>query len=199
MHNIQGENPIKRRGVPLPFIWKIVLSLILTFFPLTGFAFTPAGTPISNTATATYTDDNGFPYIAVSNSIVIFVSSIFGISITPDNQEKSAITGSEVCLPYILRNIGNSSDSYTLTPQNLNNDNGDLENLSVYIDRDRDGELDFGELLYDNSNPVTLSANEVLPILLCGKIPSNVLTGDIRVILNGFSNSNPSKKDLNNL
>jgi hypothetical protein len=75
---------------------------------------TPAGTPITNKATATFTDgtDN---YTSTSNEVVINVSEVAGIALaaqTPANQ--SPIAGTTTYVDFVITNTGNDPTQFSL-------------------------------------------------------------------------------------
>jgi hypothetical protein len=75
---------------------------------------TPAGTPITNKATATFTDgtDN---YTSTSNEVVISVSEVAGIALaaqTPANQ--SPIAGTTTYVDFVITNTGNDPTQFSL-------------------------------------------------------------------------------------
>jgi uncharacterized membrane protein len=172
---------------------------LLSFLLKSVLAAVPAGTVISNTATVTYKDSSGFSYSALSNTVEVVVAPVYGISITPDYQDYETIQGSLVNIPYLLKNSGNAKDSYSLNLENLPGDTGDLDNLKLYIDQNKNGLVDAGEPLYDNSSPPKLEPNEVLSLVVAGEISPSAATGTYKVALNGKSNGDKTKEDLNNV
>ena len=72
---------------------------------------TPAGTPITNTATATYNDGNGTSINATSNTVTINVAEIAGITAVPNgflDVNGGAIEGTDTLVySFLVTNTGN--------------------------------------------------------------------------------------------
>jgi hypothetical protein len=75
---------------------------------------TPANTPISNTATASYEDptDTGKQLNTVSNTVTVLVAEVAGITVTANSSEKVTGTGpvqagDNVRFLYTVTNTGN--------------------------------------------------------------------------------------------
>ena len=85
-------------------------------------AATAAGTSISNTATATYTDPNvpGTTLNSTSNTVTVTVAEVAGISVTPagtiDNttNNPAVLPGDELLFDFTIANIGNDSTTFYL-------------------------------------------------------------------------------------
>ena len=89
-------------------IAKPILAQVVTPTP------TPAGTEISNTATATYEDPNtpGIPINATSNTVVIQIAEVAGITVTPagvptDVNGGTVQPGDIVNYDFTVTNVGN--------------------------------------------------------------------------------------------
>ncbi len=93
----------------------------------------PAGTNITNTATASYRDSAGAPQTTNSNSVVTQVSQVGSYTLTPASNAKNAGAGATVYMAYTLTNTGNGTDSFNIkvaegatTP--------DFTKIEVYLD-----------------------------------------------------------------
>jgi hypothetical protein len=73
-----------------------------------------AGTTISNTAAATYTDDNANPFDATSNTVQIKVASISGVTVKPtgitDVNAGAVEKGDALQYNFDIKNVGNLSE-----------------------------------------------------------------------------------------
>lgn len=174
------------------------LSFLFIFSISLG-AKPPAGTKISNVAVVTYEDQRGVKYRDESNPVIVIVKEVYGISIEPDYQEFISYPGKVVEIPYTLKNTGNTRDSYTLSVENLPDDDADLDYLQIYLDINNNGVVDPGEPLYDNTNPPTLKPEETISLVLQAQIPTSVSSGNIKVSLNGISRGDNTKQDSNNI
>jgi hypothetical protein len=72
-------------------------------------AQTPADTQIQNQASATYSDGSGGSYSTVSNTVIVTVSKVSGLTITPDGGVASAVVPGQtgVLFSFTVRNTGN--------------------------------------------------------------------------------------------
>ena len=92
-----------------------LMVAMLSAFTLQGFAqSTTAGTPIRNTASATYGDGSGPPteYSTVSNEVVVTVAQVAGLTITPDGTTNPTVVAGQtgVTMDFIVTNTGNFND-----------------------------------------------------------------------------------------
>jgi len=179
--------------------FSLILLLILALGLFSwAYGAPKAGSFIVNTAVATYEDDEGFSYRAFSNTVILQVAPVYALEITPDSQRLKGIPGAPVEIPFYLKNTGNAEDRYALDFSNLTGDDGDFEDLKLFIDVNGNGRVDPGEPLYDNSAPPSLAPGEVLPLILFGFVPSDVKEGALRAELSGSSLSNPRVSDQSN-
>jgi len=184
------------------FKMKRVLCLTILILILLGnvaFSATAANTAIVNVAEATYRDSSGFRYSVLSNVVEVIVRPVYGIQITPDHQERRVISGDFVEFPFYLENRGNVADKFYLSFVNLPGDDGDFNDLNLFIDVNRNGRVEPGEPAYSNEEPPELAPGEVLSLILKGRISSGLSGGEVRASLSGFSLSDPQKRDENNV
>ena len=74
----------------------VVLAITCGFYSQALAQTTAADTPISNTASASYSDGSGGSYNTTSNTVTVTVSKVSGLTITPDvTNGSSDPTGSE--------------------------------------------------------------------------------------------------------
>lgn len=65
-----------------------------------------------------------------------------------------------VNFPHVLTNTGNIVDDYKLSLTQLTNDQFNLDNVAVYIDRDQNGEPDDNNNLLNSTTSFRLEAGE---------------------------------------
>ena len=96
----------------------------------------PAGSSISNQASASYKDSSGQVQRTTSNPVVTTVSQVGAFTLTQVTSGKSGSAGSTVYMPYVLTNTGNGADNFTISV-NENSGGPDFSTVAVYLD---DGE-----------------------------------------------------------
>src|SRR6266849_3466565 len=116
---------------------------------------TGGGTIISNRAEASYQDDTGENFTAVSPTVTITVLAVAAIVVTPDETVPSDTVAPREHVTRLFRvcNSGNNADTFTLTraqvtaPATLN---------ALYFDNDGSGTLSAGDMqitLNETSSP----------------------------------------------
>lgn len=94
-------------------IVRLMAILVLAgALPAQTIAQTPGGTSISNQASATYSDGSGGSYSTVSNTVVVIVSNVSGLAITPDAGSNPTVVAGQtgVLYSFTVTNTGNFSD-----------------------------------------------------------------------------------------
>jgi len=134
----------RRLAVVVMCILALSHMTVTMAFALDGSS--PAGTVISNRAAATYQDDSGTIYDAVSPTVSVTVLAISTLVVTPDETESSATVGQRDRITRAFRvcNTGNVATSYTIT-RGLVNAPASLVNL--YFDNDNDGSVSGADTL----------------------------------------------------
>ncbi|MGH9957148.1 MAG: isopeptide-forming domain-containing fimbrial protein, partial [Pyrinomonadaceae bacterium] len=126
----------------------------------------PAGTVISNQAAATYRDDAGTSYSAVSPTVTVTIQTVAALSVTPDETTSSASVGQGERLTRAFRicNTGNIADSYTVTNAEVNSP-ASLVNL--HFDVDGTGTLTAADILLTLNGQAStqVSAGECLGVV----------------------------------
>src|SRR5258706_13571628 len=81
-----------------------ILALSCTFITQTTIAQTPGGTAIENRASVVFTDSDGNPFTAVSNTVTTTVANVSGLTITPDAGTRPNIVAAETAgsLPFFM-------------------------------------------------------------------------------------------------
>src|SRR5438067_15857 len=95
----------------------VLFSMTIDLFARAADGGANAGTIISNTADATYTDESGGNYSTVSETVTFTVSIVATLIVTPDETSPSdtAAPHDRVTRLFRLCNTGNNVDSITIT------------------------------------------------------------------------------------
>lgn len=116
-------NPPSPRPLGLPhFFTHWIVGLFVAFaLAMAGMAAhaapPPAGTSISNQASATYSDASGITRTVTSNVVQTTVQQIASLTLAA-NGAQNATPGSVVYYPHTLTNTGNGTDTFNLTTSN---------------------------------------------------------------------------------
>ncbi|MFS2037071.1 beta strand repeat-containing protein [Polaromonas sp. CT11-55] len=116
-------NPPSPRPLGLPhFFTHWIVGLFVAFaLVMAGTAAhaapPPAGTSISNQASATYSDASGITRTVTSNVVQTTVQQIASLTLA-SNGAQNATPGSVVYYPHTLTNTGNGTDTFNLTTSN---------------------------------------------------------------------------------
>ncbi len=145
----------------------LVTGLLVTgnfhFIPQVLALGTTAGTNINNRATATYTDpaNPGTPLNAESNTVVVTVAEVGGLTNVPagivDENLGSINSNDVVNYDFLLTNTGNSENDIEIPRDSITNPDGNLTVSGFLLDLNNDGDFDDpGESLgNDGSTPFT--------------------------------------------
>ena len=89
-----------------------VVLLAGLFATQTTLAQTPGGTAIENRAAVVFTDSDGNPFTAVSNTVTTTVANVSGVTITPDAGTRPNIVAGQIGVNFTFRvtNSGNFAD-----------------------------------------------------------------------------------------
>ena len=166
-------------------------------------ASTPAGTEIKNRAEATYTDPDGTSQTVTSDEIITTVLPVYDFVITPNGasprapgQTVAAAAGSAAQFFYTVTNQGNIKDTVTLTLTQAGDDDFDLANVRIYLDKNGNGVLDAGEPLLSK---IELGAGESAQLIVVGTVPERAAVGAVANLnLEGVSVGAPDNADTDN-
>ncbi len=142
---------------------------------------TVAGTTISNTAEATYTDPGGNPQRTPSNTVDILVDELLDVTVvSADPGDMPAPPGStNQVLSFTLTNTGNGSEAFRLTPNStVGGDQFDPTTTSIVIDNGN-GVYDPGiDVVYTpGSNDPVLAPEASVKIFILSTIPGGAADG----------------------
>jgi uncharacterized repeat protein (TIGR01451 family) len=148
------------------FVAAVVLLVILVASSAWAQSVTPAGTPIGNQASATYTDGSAVVRTVTSNVVITNVQQVGGVTVTAPGA-KTASPGAQVVYSHTITNTGNGTDSFTL---GLTTGGTVIQtNTAIYIDANNDGIADNGVNLVGST--VSLAAGASVHVLVTGTVP----------------------------
>ena len=89
-----------------------IVAITCVFTTQATFAQTPGGTAIENRAAVVFTDSDGNPFTAVSNTVTTTVANVSGLTITPDAGTRPNIVAGQTGVNFTFRvtNSGNFAD-----------------------------------------------------------------------------------------
>lgn len=157
--------------------WSVALALamLLVVGSGTARAAPAAGSVIENTARATFFDnDRGFNATVLSNTVSVTVQVLEAVVLVSDNALRRA-AGGIATMPHRLTNTGNAASTFVLTLGNRGDDDFDLLNLRLVLDRNGNGVADSGETVLPSGAPIgPLAAGEAVDLVVQGTVPEGV-------------------------
>ena len=166
----------------------VALTLLIVAFAADSFAAgTPAGTVISNTATADYEDANANALQSVSNTVTTTVSQVAAVDISPPANSSNADPGDTICYLHSVTNNGNDSDlidiattssqGFTVNVYQDVNLNGTYEagTDTLLTDNGGSADVDTGSLPDSVSSP----GGNSMEILVCVDVPAGTADGTV--------------------
>ncbi|ANM29588.1 hypothetical protein ABI59_08360 [Acidobacteria bacterium Mor1] len=148
-----------------------IAALVLLATPALALG-TPEGTPISNTATVNYEDDNGNPLSATSNTVTTIVAQVAAVDVDPDNAS-SADPGDTVTYLHTVTNNGNGDDTIDLAAVSSQG-----WTVTIYLD-DGDGVFEGGADDTVASDTGLLSADGSVDIWIEVVVPAGTADGTV--------------------
>lgn len=158
--------------------WIVLIGLLISFYSTLVLAQPKAGSSITNIASGDFYDELGNLQVINSNAVILTVQPIYSLTLQ-SNQQNIGTIGSKVNFPHVLTNTGNIVDDYKLTLTQLTNDQFNLDNVAVYIDRDQNGEPDDNNNLLNSTTSFRLEAGEFASLVVVGSIPTNVSANNV--------------------
>lgn len=155
----------------------VVASATIGFASPAIAAGTAAGTTISNTATATYTDPGGNPVSVPSNTVDLRVDEILDVTVaSADPGDVVVMPGStNRVLSFTVTNTGNGSEAFRLTPVSaLGGDQFDPTTTSIVLDTNGNGVYDPGvDTVYTpGANDPVLAPDASIRVFVLSTIPA---------------------------
>ncbi|MDQ6651480.1 MAG: hypothetical protein M3Y84_01920, partial [Acidobacteriota bacterium] len=152
-------NVLLSRTLVIIFLLCVILAAHMAGLVAFAAESGSAGTVISNRAEATYRNDEGTNYTAVSETVTVTIRSVSLLVVTPDETESSASVGPQEQITRLFRvcNTGNTTDQYTITRAEVNSP---AALVNLYFDNDASGTLTNADTLVSvNGSP----SPDVLP------------------------------------
>jgi len=147
-------------------------------------AGTAAGTDITNTASATFTDPVGNPVTVSSNTTTLTVDEVLDVTIVANDAGNVAVATPDTDAPlsFTVTNTGNGSEAFSLSFNNaLGGDQFDPSNTRLYLD-DGDGilEIGTGDTLYvAGTNDPVLAADASRLVFMVNDMPAGRSNSDV--------------------
>lgn len=182
--------------VPTATRWWIpaIAALFLSTAGLAHAATPDAGTPIGNSASATYLDASNTSRTVTSNLVTTWVQQVGSFTLTADGTRPGA-PGAQVSFPHTLTNTGNGRDRFNLALVNLAGDDFDLTGLAIYRDADGNGVPDdFTAISFTDS----LDPGASFRFVVVGNVPGTQIGGQIaRARITGTSGFDGTQTSFN--
>ena len=134
-------------------------------------ALTPAGTVISNAATAVYMDENNNQYTTTSNVVQTTVEAVCSVT-TAGGGDYEGTPGQTVYVPFEVTNGGNSQFTFNLSTVEVS---GPSYTKHIYLDENGNGLVDPGE---QEVSSITLGMGETKHIVVAVSVDSGANVGD---------------------
>jgi uncharacterized repeat protein (TIGR01451 family) len=160
----------------------VVASVTIMFAEPAHATGTVAGTTISNTATATYTDSGGNPVSVPSNQVDVRVDELLNVTVvSADPGDVAAQPGAtNQILSFTVTNTGNGSEAFRLSPVNaIGGDAFDPATTSLVLDFDGNGVYDAGiDTVYTaGANDPVLAPDTSVKVFVLSTIPGGATDG----------------------
>ncbi len=189
-------NPPSPRPLGLPhFFTHWIVGLFVAFaLVMAGMAAhaapPPAGTSISNQASATYSDASGVTRTVTSNVVQTTVQQIASLTLAA-NGAQNATPGSVVYYPHTLTNTGNGTDTFNLTTSNA----GAFTMASVQIFADNGSGSPTGAAITSTG---ALAAGGIFKYIVVATLPGTATATQTNTItVTGASVFDPTKTQSN--
>lgn len=143
------------------------------------------GFELENQASARYYSNKDGQYInVVSNIVKTIIMPVPNLLLTPKNISKDVTESDIVVFIHELNNTGNTTIYPFISWGNKINDDFDLLSLDAYLDVNKDGLVDFGDLQISSNNTIEVTSGEIKQIIIKGYVPSDL--GEQNTMANVF-------------
>lgn len=158
------------------------LSVAVVFSAPAHATGTVAGTTISNTATATYTDPVGNPVTVPSNRVDLRVDEVLNVTVaTAESGDVASQPGAtNQVVRYTVTNTGNGSEAFRLTAITaIGGDAFDPTATSIVIDTNGNGVYDpIGDTVYiPGTNDPVLAPDTSIRVFILSTVPGSATDG----------------------
>lgn len=153
-----------------------IASATISFSGTAHAAGTTAGTTISNTATASYTDSGGVAQTTNSNQVDIRVDELLNVTVATADPGPVTVTPGSTnrVLSFTVTNTGNGSEAFRLTPTTaIGGDQFDPTMTSIVLDSNGNGAYDPGvDTVYTaGSNDPVLAPDASIKVFVLSTVP----------------------------
>jgi uncharacterized repeat protein (TIGR01451 family) len=157
---------------------KLLIScMLLLFWAAAQAAPTPAGTVISNTASATFTDTaTGLSVRLNSNTVNTTVAALEALTLN-SSQNLLIGVGSSFTINHNLANTGNVATNYLVTASVAAGSVFTPLNVQVVLDVNGNGLVDAGEPVVPAGGVVPVAVGGTKGLLITGQIPAGAVPG----------------------
>ncbi|HEU0133206.1 MAG TPA: hypothetical protein VFR28_00135 [Allosphingosinicella sp.] len=174
-----AKSPAFRKNAVLAAFTAVSVCVFAS--PALG-AGTPAGTNITNVATATYDLPGGGEASVDSNAVTLKVDELLDVSIAWSDPADVSTTAGATAQPlkFTITNGGNGSESFTLaTIANGGGDDFDPSAVSIILDTNGNGAYDAGvDTAYSSgSNDPELQPDQSMAVFVLSTIPAAAADG----------------------
>ncbi|PSB09168.1 hypothetical protein C7B62_14240 [Pleurocapsa sp. CCALA 161] len=198
-----NQHSLTRNKYYFPLIGVALATASLFQFSLPVFAVgTNAGVSLKNTATATYENEAGTPYNAISNEVTVTVGKIAGITNVPnglvDSNGGSVLPEETISFDFLITNTGN--DATNIFVPDATKINGNAQNVTVdpnsasSVQYSTNGGTSFINRPADGIVP-NVALNTSIIVRVTGTVSSTVTTGDTISVRLGDTGNNTA--DIN--
>ncbi|MGA1795803.1 MAG: hypothetical protein ACMUIL_08075 [bacterium] len=143
---------------------------------------TPAGTFISNKATATYTVGTVSGLTKDSNTYTITVDELIDADVTWEDASQVVVTpgAASQVLTFLVTNTGNGPEAFTLSAHStITGDDFDPTLVDIFFDDNKNGVYDSGETQYEvGENDPFIAADANVTVFVLNNIPLDPNDGD---------------------
>ena len=170
-----NPQPLRLQSSFTHWIMGLFVALALALAGVAAHAAPPpAGTSISNQASASYSDASGVTRTVTSNVVQTTVQQVASLTLV-QNGAQNATPGSLVAYPHTLTNTGNGSDSFNLATTNT----GAFSMTGVQIFADNGSGQPTGPAI-TSTGP--LASNAAFKFIVVGTLPNTATAGQTNAI-----------------
>ena len=168
---------IKKYSRVLGGILPAIAALVLFYAHHVFAAGTPAGTIVTSTATMNCML-GGVAQPPQSAAASFTVDRRINMTVTKLGDVTTAPTQTNVALPFLITNTGNTALRFALQAQSRGTNTWSMNNVRIYRDNDGNGSLNAGDTLYaDAATFGDVLSDATVSVLIIADTPGSVLAG----------------------